>query len=143
MTTAPTSALSLVETPAAAGDFELQRLLKVVSDERRFAILQLLRSGEHCVCELVDHLGLSQPLASHHLRVLERAGLIRCRNDGRWAYYAIDRDALVRLQLALAASFDPAAVRDRDVACDVACDERGAPSPTATTAPRGRAQPSD
>ncbi|MCX6737477.1 MAG: metalloregulator ArsR/SmtB family transcription factor, partial [Candidatus Parcubacteria bacterium] len=47
------------------------QLLKAVADENRLQILQMLQSGEKCVCEIWKHLGLSQNLISHHLKVLK------------------------------------------------------------------------
>ncbi|MGH7538186.1 MAG: ArsR/SmtB family transcription factor [Gemmatimonadales bacterium] len=42
-----------------------------------------------CVCELVDALTVSQPNVSRHLRILQQAGLLDVRRDGRWAYYRL------------------------------------------------------
>ena len=68
--------------------------LRVIADERRLRILHLLSSGERCVCEIAEAVGTSQPLASHHLAVLRRAGLIRSRRDARWIYYSINVERL-------------------------------------------------
>ena len=68
--------------------------LKVVSDVNRLRIVCLLFSGEKCVCEIEEGLGISQPLASHHLRVLLEAGMVRVRKEGTWSYYYLDRRAI-------------------------------------------------
>lgn len=68
-----------------------------LSDETRVRIMDLLRSGEKCVCELTDALELSQPLLSFHLKVLKTAGLVRDRRQSRWAYYAVNPDAIDEL----------------------------------------------
>ena len=65
-------------------------LLRALSDDNRLRILARLRNGEQCVCTLVDALDCAQPLLSHHLRVLKRAGLVVDRREGRWTYYAIN-----------------------------------------------------
>ncbi len=71
---------------------------RALADENRLKILDLLRGGERCVCELTDALDVGQSLLSHHLRVLKDAGLVTDRRDGRWAYYALDGAAFEQLQ---------------------------------------------
>ena len=53
-----------------------------VAEPRRRQILDLLAGGERSVTELVESLGLSQPLVSKHLRVLREVGLVRVRDEG-------------------------------------------------------------
>lgn len=65
-----------------------------LSDETRLEILDRLRDGERCVCELTEALKASQSRLSFHLRVLKEAGLIRDRAEGRWMYYALSEQAL-------------------------------------------------
>jgi len=65
--------------------------LRVLADEARLRILGLLADRELCVCEMVGVLKLSQPLVSHHLRVLRDAGLLSSRRRGKWIYYTLDR----------------------------------------------------
>ncbi len=60
-----------------------------LSDPIRLEILNYLRDGEKCVCEIVPHLNLIQPLVSRHLKILKDAGLIRCRKDGTKRLYSI------------------------------------------------------
>lgn len=64
-------------------------LFHALSDETRLAILDLLRDGERCVCELTDALDAQQSRLSFHLKVLKEAGLVSDRREGRWAYYQI------------------------------------------------------
>jgi len=87
---------------------KLSGLLRVVAERRRLHILYLLSQREMCVCEIMPELGVSQPLASHHLGVLSEAGLIRSRRDGQRVFYSIVPEALVRLKEAFLARFDPA-----------------------------------
>lgn len=63
------------------------QLFHALSDETRVAIVQKLRDGERCVCELTDQLDAAQSRLSFHLKVLRDAGLVDCRREGRWAYY--------------------------------------------------------
>jgi DNA-binding transcriptional ArsR family regulator len=60
-----------------------------LSDPIRLEILAYLRDGEKCVCEIVPHLNLIQPLVSRHLKILKDAGMIRCRKDGTKRMYSI------------------------------------------------------
>ncbi len=62
---------------------------RAVADPTRLRILNLLRGGERCVCELVDTLRVPQPKASRHLAYLRKAGLVSVRKDGLWAYYRL------------------------------------------------------
>ncbi|HAM73595.1 MAG TPA: ArsR family transcriptional regulator [Verrucomicrobiales bacterium] len=62
---------------------------KAFSDPTRVRVLAALRSGELCVCELCDALRVTQSTLSTHLQVIRRAGLVRSRREGRWAYYAL------------------------------------------------------
>jgi ArsR family transcriptional regulator len=68
-----------------------------LADPTRLAILALLRGRDHCVCHLVEQLGLKQSIISHHVGILRRAGLISSYphpSDRRWLYYRLDRHAL-------------------------------------------------
>jgi ArsR family transcriptional regulator, arsenate/arsenite/antimonite-responsive transcriptional repressor len=73
-------------------------LLKAAADEKRLRILTLLVGRERCVCELQRALGVGQSLLSFHLRVLREAGLVKDRREGRWVYYALDREAMGELE---------------------------------------------
>jgi DNA-binding transcriptional ArsR family regulator len=59
------------------------------SDPIRLEIVAYLRDGEKCVCEIVPHLNLIQPLVSRHLKILKDAGIVRCRKDGTKRMYSI------------------------------------------------------
>src|SRR5215510_5696947 len=68
-------------------------LFHALSDETRLELLERLKGGERCVCELTDVLKAAQSRLSFHLRVLKDAGLIRDRAEGRWVYYALNEEA--------------------------------------------------
>lgn len=74
-------------------------LFRALGDPARVRILNLLASSERpvCVCELIEPVGLAQPTVSHHLKKLVDAGLLDRAARGRWAYYAINREAAARL----------------------------------------------
>ena len=69
-------------------------LFHALSDVTRLSILEMLRDGERCVCELQDELDAAQSRLSFHLKVLREAGLVSDRKDGRWSYYSIVPEAL-------------------------------------------------
>ena len=60
-----------------------------LSDPIRLEITSYLRDGEKCVCEIVPHLNLIQPLVSRHLKILKDTGIVRCRKDGTKRMYSI------------------------------------------------------
>lgn len=64
-------------------------LLRALSAPVRIAIVLQLREGERCVHELVDALGVTQPLISQHLRVLKSAGVVDGERHGREVVYRL------------------------------------------------------
>jgi ArsR family transcriptional regulator len=68
------------------------------SDSTRLEIVELLRDGERCVCELTDALDATQSRLSFHLKVLREAGLVTDRREGRWVYYTLNADVLATLE---------------------------------------------
>lgn len=76
----------------------ITRQFRALGDEHRLRIIDLLRNGERCVCELTDALDVGQSLLSFHLRTLKDAGLVTDRRDGRWAYYTLDADTFAQLE---------------------------------------------
>lgn len=65
------------------------KVFKAFADAIRLRILGLLLSREMCVCEVMVALDLTQPTASHHLRILENVGLVKDRKEGKWVFYSI------------------------------------------------------
>jgi DNA-binding transcriptional ArsR family regulator len=62
---------------------------KVLAEPVRLELLQLLRSGEMTVSELVDESGMAQANVSKHLRLLHAAGFVTRRKEGLFVYYAL------------------------------------------------------
>lgn len=83
--------------PAKAAADAIARLGHALSDPTRLAILDRLRNGEECVCNLVDLIGGGQSRLSFHLRTLKEAGLVQDRRDGRWVHYSLSPAALTLL----------------------------------------------
>lgn len=99
---------------------EVLAALQALADSNRLRILDLLMQGDSCNCELNERLGLPPNLLSHHLRVLRQAGLVRCRRDavdGRWIYYAVDKETVARWHAWFNEFLDPARVQQRAVLC--------------------------
>ena len=72
-------------------------LFHALSDPIRLSILELLRGGERCVCDLQGDLDTAQSKLSFHLKVLKEAGIVTDRREGRWSYYTIVPDALAEV----------------------------------------------
>lgn len=81
-------------TLVAAGE-----LLRALSAPIRIAIVLQLREGERCVHELVDALGITQPLISQHLRVLKAAKVVHGTRHGREVVYRLVDDHLSNIVL--------------------------------------------
>jgi ArsR family transcriptional regulator len=93
-------------------------LFHALSDPRRLRILDLLRAGEQCVCDLQSALDCGQSLLSFHLKTLRDAGLVATRREGRWAYYQLAADTIEHAEQAIAAYRVPVTERRRlPVAC--------------------------
>ena len=79
----------------------LASVLKALSDPNRLRILAVLAQRDSCNCQLNSQLGLAPNLLSHHLRVLEQAGLVRnqrSEEDARWIFYTVDQKGMNRWQ---------------------------------------------
>jgi ArsR family transcriptional regulator, arsenate/arsenite/antimonite-responsive transcriptional repressor len=91
------------------GEAEALRLaeaIRVLADPARLRLLSIIAASpraEACVCDLTELVDLSQPTVSHHLKVLQEAGLVEREQRGRWAYYRLESDALHELREALPA----------------------------------------
>jgi ArsR family transcriptional regulator len=72
-------------------------LLAALGNEHRLRIVELLRGRERCVCEITPQFDLDPSVVSRHLAVLERAGIVRSRRDGRWIHYQLADRRVLRL----------------------------------------------
>lgn len=86
---------------------EASAVLRALADPTRLELFTELQSREHCVRELCDRSGLPQPLVSHHLAYLSRAGLVRPRRSGVYSLYAVDPGGMARARDAIGALLDP------------------------------------
>ena len=65
------------------------RIFKVIGDPNRLKILEILRSGENCQCEIIPLIAQSQPTVSRHLKLLEDAGLLVSRKVRTKMFYKV------------------------------------------------------
>src|SRR3972149_6976241 len=65
------------------------RIYYALSDPVRLEILEFIRDGEKCVCEIVPHLNMIQPVVSRHLKILKASGLVVDRKDGNKRLYSV------------------------------------------------------
>ncbi|MFA9427565.1 ArsR/SmtB family transcription factor [Natronorubrum sp. A-ect3] len=78
-------------------------VFKALANEKRLRIIEALRDGELCACELETVLDAPQSTVGTHLSQLREAGIVRTRKEGKWTYYRIaDTASLQLLDLAAA-----------------------------------------
>ena len=84
--------------PSAPLVFETEaRLLALLAHPTRLQIVDLLRHGEMCVCNMQAALNQRQAYVSQHLMALREAGLVTCRKDGLRVYYQLSDPRLLRI----------------------------------------------
>lgn len=99
----------------AAGDpFE------ALGDPNRRAIVELLRGGDRSVQELADHLPISRPAVSRHLRLLKQAGLVADRAEGSRRLYRLHDDGIEAVRAYLESVWGEAGARFRIAATNIA-----------------------
>ena len=103
-------------TSVATRNARSVEVFHALSDETRLEIIEMLRSGERCVCDLTDALDAAQSRLSFHLKVLKDAGIVRDRKAGRWVHYELDREAFEEIEQ-LVAAMKPSATRKRGEIC--------------------------
>lgn len=94
----------------------MQDAIEAISHPGRRAMLRLVLDRELPVGELAERVGLSQPAASQHLKVLRDAGLVKGRVDGRRRLYRVDGAGLDRLRRELESYWGPALAALKDAA---------------------------
>lgn len=72
--------------------------LEVAAEPNRRRLLQLLAGGERTVTDLAGSFTVSRSAISQHLLLLEQAGLVTARKDGRNRFYAVNPDGMARLR---------------------------------------------
>ena len=67
----------------------MEAFFAALGDATRLKMLKLIADEELCSCEVMAALELTQPTTSHHLGILERAGLLTSKRNGKWVFYKI------------------------------------------------------
>ena len=68
---------------------EFLSIAKALSDETRVRALLAVKDGDLCLCQIIEVLGLSPSTVSKHMNVLQQAGLVRRRKQGKWHFYRL------------------------------------------------------
>lgn len=96
---------SIARAFGALGDPHRLRALRFVAEraepaEDRGASFDAAASGSEpvCACDVQEHLGLSQPATSYHMKVLRDAGLVDAEKRGRWVHYRVSSEGLGALR---------------------------------------------
>jgi len=74
---------------------------KAVANSTRLHILDLLRDGEKCVCELLPLLEMEQSNVSQHLNILRNAGIVTSRKKGQHVLYKVRNEKIFDVMDAL------------------------------------------
>lgn len=64
-------------------------VFKALSDPNRLIIIEMLKNGEMCACELLEKLHISQSTLSHHMKILCEVEIVSCRREGKWMHYSL------------------------------------------------------
>jgi ArsR family transcriptional regulator len=75
------------------------QIFKALGDESRIQILLMLSQKETCACQFYETLGVSQPTASHHLKILSEANIITSRKEGKWIHYSLNKEMIAEMLL--------------------------------------------
>ncbi len=70
------------------------RLFKALGDPKRAMIVDMLSCGELCACKILERFEMSQSTLSHHMKLLCECGIVKGRDEGKWTYYSLNRDAI-------------------------------------------------
>ena len=92
-------------------------VFKAFCDEKRLAILELLRSGEKCACVLIDQMEIGQSSLSYHMKILCESGIVESRQEGKWTHYKISEQGSHEAMLLLKAITTPSASADDKRCC--------------------------
>lgn len=75
-----------------ANDFSNDaKIFKALCDEKRLAIIDLLRNGERCACVLIEDMKIGQSALSYHMKILCESGIVESRQDGKWTHYCLSQ----------------------------------------------------
>ena len=84
---------------------EMVKLFKVLGDENRIQILELLKGRELSAYELLVELQITQSTLSHHMKLLCDSDIVTARKDGKWVYYSLNEEKASEVKKMLEALF--------------------------------------
>ena len=73
---------------------ENAKVFRAFCDENRLQILEALRDGEKCACQLLDYLNIGQSTLSHHMKILCESGIVESRTEGKWTHYSLSESGI-------------------------------------------------
>lgn len=73
----------------------LSIVMKAIANPNRMKIVDILSCGRQCACDVLVHFEFTQPTLSHHMKLLEEAGVVSVSKEGKWHYYSLE-EAFVR-----------------------------------------------
>jgi ArsR family transcriptional regulator len=76
---------------------ELEDFFSALGDTTRLKMVKLIADEELCSCEVMAALELTQPTTSHHLGILEQAGILTSKRNGKWVFYKISNSRIHNL----------------------------------------------
>lgn len=65
-------------------------VFKVLSDETRLKIIDMLSCGEMCACRILDSFKITQPTLSYHMKMLTECRIVSAKREGAWMYYTLN-----------------------------------------------------
>ena len=74
------------------------KVFKAFCDENRIRILDMLSTGEKCACRLLEEIDVTQPILSHHMKILCDSGIVVGRKEGKWTHYSISQKGIDEAQ---------------------------------------------
>ncbi len=93
------------------------RVFKALCDPNRLMIIDLLKNGEKCACNLLEELNISQSTLSHHMKLLCESGVINCRRDGKWMHYSLSMKGFTKANQLLAQIMEASVLIDIENSC--------------------------
>jgi ArsR family transcriptional regulator len=99
-------------------------LFKVLSDQNRLMIIDMLSCGELCACVILEKFKITQPTLSYHMKALCDSDLVNGRKQGKWMYYSLNEKKIKNVQ----AFFNEIVNLSEDCicnenSCETVCDE--------------------
>lgn len=73
----------------------LSLILKSLADPNRMKIVDVLSCGSLCACDLLEYFDFTQPTLSHHMKVLQKAGVVCVSKKGQWHHYSLREEFVV------------------------------------------------